>query len=308
MAARRHVEPMDAVVAELRRQGAGPLRWDHGPTVDTEAFGSLFVKLGTGGAPATRAQLEYERVALEHLAAAAPAGLCVPRARAVGEVPEHGAFICLDYVKMGRSGGSARQAALGRLVGQLHSAQPAWQSTFGFPLDGQCGALLQPNNSEGRQMNWLEFWREFRLDYQLAVAREQHPTDLVLQERGAELSKRLPDVFADAPIEDIPLSCLHGDLWAGNAGFAVADDRPVIFDPATYYGHAEADLGIVRMFGGFSPAFFEAYHKVRPRAPGFERRCKLYELHHHLNHLNIFGSGFRAGCLALMDSLLHDLD
>eukprot|EP00170_Pyropia_yezoensis_P010236 contig_47051_g10274 len=33
-------------------------------------------------------------------------------------------------------------------------------------------------------------------------------------------------------------SCLHGDLWGGNYG-ATPEGVPVLFDPATYYGHAE---------------------------------------------------------------------
>ena len=37
-------------------------------------------------------------------------------------------------------------------------------------------------------------------------------------------------------------SVLHGDLWAGN--YAAVDSRPAIFDPATYYGHHEAEFGM----------------------------------------------------------------
>ena len=50
--------------------------------------------------------------------------------------------------------------------------------------------------------------------------------------------------------------------------------------------------------------FWDAYHTVIPRAPGYERRAYLYELHHHLNHYNIFGAGYRGGALALMDRIL----
>lgn len=49
---------------------------------------------------------------------------------------------------------------------------------------------------------------------------------------------------------------LHGDLWSGNAGYDEATCAPVIFDPASYYGHNEADLGITHMFGGTSIFFF----------------------------------------------------
>ena len=50
---------------------------------------------------------------------------------------------------------------------------------------------------------------------------------------------------------------LHGDLWSGNKGMATGRPgssaaSPAIFDPAAYFGHNEADLGIMYMFGGKS--------------------------------------------------------
>jgi protein-ribulosamine 3-kinase len=57
-----------------------------------------------------------------------------------------------------------------------------------------------------------------------------------------------------------------------------------MFDPASFYGHHEFDLAIARMFGGFNGHFFQAYHKLIPREPGFEKRESLYELFHYLNH------------------------
>lgn len=46
---------------------------------------------------------------------------------------------------------------------------------------------------------------------------------------------------------------LHGDLWSGNVGLDSKSKSPVIFDPACYHGHNEADLGITHMFGGEYP-------------------------------------------------------
>lgn len=43
---------------------------------------------------------------------------------------------------------------------------------------------------------------------------------------------------------------LHGDLWSGNVGYDVTTSSPVMYNPASYYGHNEADLGIMHMFGG----------------------------------------------------------
>jgi fructosamine-3-kinase len=44
-------------------------------------------------------------------------------------------------------------------------------------------------------------------------------------------------------------------------------------------------LSIMRMFGGFSPAFFEEYHKHRPKskpAGEYDMRQMLYELFHYV--------------------------
>jgi protein-ribulosamine 3-kinase len=46
---------------------------------------------------------------------------------------------------------------------------------------------------------------------------------------------------------------LHGDLWSGNTGIDGKSGQPVVYDPASYFGHNEADLGIMHMFGGELP-------------------------------------------------------
>ena len=58
----------------------------------------------------------------------------------------------------------------------------------------------------------------------------------------------------------------------------------MIFDPASFYGHHEFELAIAGMFGGFSKQFYDAYHKLIPKAPGFAIRHKLYTLFHYINH------------------------
>lgn len=58
----------------------------------------------------------------------------------------------------------------------------------------------------------------------------------------------------------------------------------VIFDPASFYGHHEFDLAIAGMFGGFTSKFYDAYHQLIPKAPGFATRHKLYVLFHYINH------------------------
>lgn len=115
----------------------------------------------------------------------------------------------------------------------------------------------------------------------------------------SSLQLKIPDLFRDL---DIVPALLHGDLWGGN----VAEDAsgPIIFDPASFYGHSEYELAIAGMFGGFSRSFYSAYHSAIPEAPGFEARLQLYQLFHYLNHWNHFGSGYRGSSLNIMRNLI----
>lgn len=208
----------------------------------TEQYGELFVKQGTGGAAADAALLRYEAEGLTRLAAAAPS-LTIPVPRLVGSTRDGNGFIVMDRLSLS---GRCDLQKLGAGLADLHAAPSAWEgheTAFGFPLDGCCGALEQPNNPSGRQMNWVEFWREHRLGHQLSCAPAKRSAKL--QELGAQLSKRLDELFAMLVVEDIQPSLLHGDLWSGNYSGS-ADGRPAIYDPACYYGHYEADHGINR--------------------------------------------------------------
>ena len=85
---------------------------------------------------------------------------------------------------------------------------------------------------------------------------------------------------------------LHGDLWSGNAGVDANLGTPVIYDPSSFYGHGEAELGMMHMFGGFTRECFDAYHDVVPKSePYYEERMQLYQLYHQLNHALLFGGG-----------------
>ena len=88
-----------------------------------------------------------------------------------------------------------------------------------------------------------------------------------------------------------PPSLLHGDLWSGN--FMVGSrGNAVVFDPAVFYGHREAEIAFTRLFGGFSGAFYAAYLNAWPLQPSWEERVDLFNLYPLTVHLNLFGSGY----------------
>ena len=178
---------------------------------------------------------------------------------------------------------------------QLAALHGVTADRFGWHRDNTIG--LTPQRNEWSD-DWVDFFREQRLGFQFKLAAQNGYAD-ALQEQGARLLKRLPIYFED---HDPRPALLHGDLWSGNWGSA--DGAPVIFDPAVYYGDPETDLAMTRLFGGFGPAFYEAYAALMPPTSGSHDRSDLYQLYHVLNHLNLFGSAYLGRAQELINTLL----
>lgn len=201
-------------------------------------------------------------------------------------------FLLLEHIELGHKTAAAAEAC-GHALALLHRQI---KPQFGWHRDNTIGSTPQCNRWSN---DWIGFWRDWRLGYQLTVAAE-NGIDKSIETAGRHLQERLPEFFADyTPAA----SLLHGDLWGGNWG-ATYSEVPVIFDPATYYGDRETDIAMTRLFGGFGPEFYVAYNKSWPLDPGFRQRCDLYNLYHLLNHYNLFGGGYRNQVSELLDKLL----
>lgn len=205
-------------------------------------------------------------------------------------------FLVTTWLTPGRPG-PAFDEQLGTGLAELHRATA---DAFGFGRDGYCGSTPQPN---GWLAKWVDFYRERRLRHQVRLARDAGRMD------GEErrLYDRLLDRLEDRLPEDGEAPALiHGDLWSGNlyvagggASGRAADGTPGLVDPAAYYAHREAELGMMTLFGGFGGRVFAAYEAAWPLAPGWRERNGLYQLYHLLNHLNLFGGGYGAQALAV---------
>ena len=226
---------------------------------------------------------------LGELAAARDLG--VPRAAGFG-ASEQFAWLVLEWLELtGASGNADRQ--LGRALAGMHRLTA---EHFGWHRDNYIGTTSQPN---GWADNWVDFFREQRLGQQLALAQQNGAPQSII-ESGRQLTEQMDDWFRDyAPIP----SLLHGDLWGGNRG-TLADGRPVLFDPAVYYGDRETDIAMTRLFGGFSAEFYAAYDKEWPLDGGARQRQGLYNLYHVLNHFNLFGGSYLMQAEQLMQNLL----
>ncbi|ADE13093.1 fructosamine kinase family protein [Sideroxydans lithotrophicus] len=213
----------------------------------------------------------------------------VPRPVAHGIAGEQ-SFLVLEHLEL-RSRGNA--GLLGQQLAALHRCTA---TRFGFAQDNFIGTTPQPNAWKD---DWMVFWRERRLGFQLQIARENGYGGQ-LQTLGAELLDALPAFFKGYAPQP---SLLHGDLWGGNHAFT-ADGTPTIFDPAVYYGDRECDIAMTELFGGYPADFHAAYSAAWPLDAGYARRRDLYNLYHILNHANLFGGGYARQAEQMVKRLL----
>lgn len=205
------------------------------------------------------------------------------------------AYLVLEWLDLGH-GGAAAERLLGEQLAAQHRRR---QPYFGWQRDNTIGSTPQPN-PQGN--DWLAFWSEQRLGFQLRLAAQQGYGGR-LQQLGERLQANLAAFFGGYRPQP---SLLHGDLWGGNAAVD-ASGRPVIFDPACYYGDREADLAMTELFGGFGAAFQAAYREAWPLDAGYGVRKHLYNLYHILNHLNLFGGGYGRQAEGLAERLLAEV-
>jgi len=199
-------------------------------------------------------------------------------------------YLVLEYLDLTPHGDAH---LLGQQLAALHHCH---SKQFGFTRDNYIGSTPQQNNWSD---DWIEFWRERRLGYQLKLASENGYGDQ-LDDFGMELLEAMPAYFDGYSPQPV---LLHGDLWGGNHAF-LADGTPAIFDPAVYYGDRETDIAMTELFGGFSADFYKAYRSEYPLHEGYAMRRDLYNLYHILNHANMFGGGYIRQAEGMMRRLL----
>jgi len=246
--------------------------------IQTEDNKSFFLKTVQSGSPFHVEALGLKRLDCE-------GGIRVPNVLGVDDQ-----YLLLEWIPFGPPGKNF-QCVMGRQLAQTHLH--CRSSRYGFDADHFIGATPQKNQpwvtpSSG---SWTTFWWTHRISPML-----DRLEDARLNRLGRQLSDRLETLLVE-PVGDASL--LHGDLWSGNVG-STAQGDPVMFDPAPYYGHPEAELAMTRMFGGFTKDFYGAYTEVFSLSAGWEDRQDLYMLYHVLNHAVLFGGSYRHQAERLM--------
>jgi fructosamine-3-kinase len=216
--------------------------------------------------------------------------LAIPGVVAVGEVePDGYSFIVLEHLASGRRRADFDES-LGRGLAELHRSTTG---QFGFHADNYCGATPQRNPWTSR---WVNFYGESRLLHQLRLATDAALVSSADRQRVESLIARLGEWIGEP--SNGP-SLIHGDLWSGNL-HVDPEGRPALIDPAAYYAHREAELGMMTLFGGFSARAFDAYDEAFPLEPDWRNRNSLYQLYHLMNHLNLFGGGYHAQVMSVV--------
>jgi fructosamine-3-kinase len=212
--------------------------------------------------------------------------ISVPKVIGTGQT-ENISVLVLEYLE------SARQIpGFSKLFGQqLASMHKHSNVTFGLDHNNYIGSLPQNNTMND---NWIDFFINQRLLFQGKLAVEKGRAGVDLLKQIENLSSFLPDFFS---VE--PPSLLHGDLWGGN--YMVGNNgEPAIIDPAVYYGHRLMDIGMSKLFGGFSQEFYQAYNEEYPLQSNWQQAVEIANLYPLLVHVNLFGGGYLSSVKSIL--------
>ncbi|KAG4424638.1 hypothetical protein IFR04_002171 [Cadophora malorum] len=178
-----------------------------------------------------------------------------------------------------------------RKVAYLHSKSEAPNGKFGFHIVTYNGDLPQEN---GYASTWEEFFvNGFKHMVNLNVERGG-PWQEMDDVKEAMYQKVIPRLLR--PMEtagrSVKPSLVHGDLWCGNAAVDTLTDRPLIYDPASFYAHNEYELGNWRPERNkFSRVYFNAYHSHIPKTypeEDYDDRNALYSMRFNMQAAAMF--------------------
>ena len=202
-------------------------------------------------------------------------------------------YILLEFIASGNRKKNFFED-FGKSFAEMHKFK---SDSFGFYENNYIGSNPQINiPDEKEKSDWTAFYLNKRILFQLQLAEKLGNSTDELRKGISKLENKIEDIIGHNSEKP---SLLHGDLWAGNY-MIDQNGNAVLIDPAAYYGHREADLGMTKLFGGFNSEFYKAYNESFPLEDGFDYRENIYKLYHVLNHLNLFGGGYYSQAISLI--------
>ena len=189
-------------------------------------------------------------------------------------------------------GGSRNSGlSLAQKLAKLHSSPVPIpkgfpRPVFGFHVTTYVGRTTQ-DNSWSR--SWPKFYIENRLRPVCRLVERNHGADDELTSLLNRIIKEVvPRLLGNGHLggrKGVQPALVHGDLWSGNRARGRVGGKggleDLVFDAGCCYAHSEYELGIMRMFGGFSAGFFNEYHRLIPKTEPkneYDDRLALYEL------------------------------
>jgi fructosamine-3-kinase len=201
-------------------------------------------------------------------------------------------YLCLEWVNSSRPTNKCYQN-FGKQLARLHRHQG---HEVGFYEDNYIGKTKQINK---KSSSWSAFFIDNRLNYQFNLLQKKNlSTSFIDRSFDQVIRQSESSLIVNEPTS----SPLHGDLWGGNHLMNERDEM-VLIDPAFYYGHREADLALMKMFGSFPDITFESYQNEWPLIDNFEKRIAIYQLYHAFNHINLEGHGY----LSLAENIIREI-
>ncbi|MGI8598951.1 MAG: fructosamine kinase family protein [Chitinophagaceae bacterium] len=168
----------------------------------------------------------------------------------------------------------------GSQLAELHSVT---KDQFGLNINNYMGSVLQINEQTS---DWNIFFIEQRLKPLVKACKQKGLLTAFHEQVFSTLYTQLPPFF-----KDVRPALVHGDLWNGNF-MCNKNEEPVLIDPAAYYGIPAVDLGMTKLFGGFSRSFHEAYQYHSALSKNQDQQNKICNLYPLLIHLLLFGKSY----------------
>lgn len=199
----------------------------------------------------------------------------VPEVVATGSFNEY-AYLILEFIDS-RPPHKDFWRQFAENLSDLHAIR---NESFGWEENNYIGTLTQSNrNTE----NWSQFFYQERLYPMVKNAVEKglmDSQDLFYLEK---VRNRTEELYGTSNA-----SLIHGDLWSGNY-MSDENGSPVLIDPAVYFGHADMDIAMTKLFGGFDDSLYSYYSELNPQDNNWEERIKLCKLYPLIVHVNLFG-------------------
>lgn len=186
-------------------------------------------------------------------------------------------FLVLEYIDEQHENPNA---VFGEILAKMHAQNVG---SYGLQNNNYIGSLIQVNDFE---TSWHEFYSKHRLIHMFKLAFDKYQLSDNSAKQLERLCNRLNEIFPPSKP-----SLLHGDLWNGNV-LHNAQNGWFLIDPAVYYGHPEMDLGMMKLFGGFSDECYQAYMIHGKVEPDWQSRLEFTQLYPLLVHLNLFGMSY----------------